>query len=234
MLGVIVNTIAVIIGSAVGLLFKKGVSKKFSDAIMIAIGLCTLFIGISGSLKGENTIIVILAMVLGAALGTAIDIDGAVNKLGLAFERKFSRGDGQPSIARGFVTASLLFCVGAMTIVGSLTAGLTGDNTMLYTKSVLDFISAIMLSVSLGFGVMLSALFVLVFQGLIALFSGVLAPVLTDAAVNELICAGSLLITALGLNLLGITKIKVADFLPALFFAPFFVWLLSVLPQISF
>ena len=229
MLGVLANTIAVLIGSAVGLLFKKGIPEKYSNAVMTGIALCTVYIGVSGSLKGENTIVIIVSMALGAVAGTLLDLDGGLNRLGQYLEKKFNKG-GTGKIAQGFITASLLFCVGAMTIVGSLTAGLTGDNEMLYTKSVLDLISASMLSVSLGIGVMFSAVFVLVFQGAIALMAGFLEPVLTTAAINEIICAGSLMILALGLNMLGITKIKVANYLPALVFAPFLLRLAALIP----
>ena len=229
MLGVLANTIAVLIGSAVGLLFKKGIPEKYSNAVMTGIALCTVYIGVSGSLKGENTIVLIVSMALGAVAGTLLDLDGGLNRLGQYLEKKFNKG-GTGKIAQGFITASLLFCVGAMTIVGSLTAGLTGDNEMLYTKSVLDLISASMLSVSLGIGVMFSAVFVLVFQGAIALMAGFLEPVLTTAAINEIICAGSLMILALGLNMLGITKIKVANYLPALVFAPFLLRLAALIP----
>lgn len=234
MLGVIVNSLAVLLGSSVGLLCKKGIPEKISKAIMLGIGLCTIYIGISGTLKGQNTLVLILSMVFGAAAGTLLDLDGLITKLGRALERKFQREDGRVSITEGFVTASLLFCVGAMTIVGSLNAGLSGDNEMLYTKSLLDLISSCMLSVTLGIGVLFSAAFVFVFQGALVLLAQVLAPVLTDAAIAELTCAGSLLILALGLNLIGLTKIKAANYLPALLFAllfaPLFTWLFTLLP----
>ena len=120
MLGVVVNTITVILGSAVGLLFKKGIPDRVSSAIMKGIGLCTFYIGVSGSLKGENTLILIISMVFGIAIGTLIDIDDKINRLGNFVEKKFSKGKETVSISKGFVTASLLFCIGAMTIVGSL------------------------------------------------------------------------------------------------------------------
>lgn len=126
MLGVIVNTFTVIVGSIIGLLFKKGIPERVTSAIMKGIGLCTLYIGISGSLKGENTLILIISMVIGISLGTLIDIDDKINTLGNFIERKFNKGGGEVSVSKGFVTASLLFCIGAMTIVGSLNAGLTG------------------------------------------------------------------------------------------------------------
>ena len=232
MLGVIVNTLAVIIGSLIGLLCKKGIPKRISDAIMTGIALCTLYIGISGSLKGENTIAVILSMALGAAFGTLLNIDGFLSGIGDRLEKRYSSG-GSGSLSKAFLTASLLFCVGSMTIVGSLTAGLTGDYEMLFTKSVLDFISAMMLTVSLGPGVLFAALFVFVFQGALVVLAGVLAPVLSESAVNEIICAGSLMIIGLGLNMLGVTKIKVADYMPALIFVPVVLWLLSYVPLIG-
>ena len=233
MFAVIVNTITVLLGSAVGLLFKKGIPKKLSDAVMLGIGLCTLYIGISGTLKGENTIVLILSMVLGAIIGTALDIDGGINRLGNRIERRFSREGENVSIAQGFVTACLRFCVGAMTIVGSLNAGLTGDYEMLLTKSVLDLISSSMLAVSLGIGVMFAAAFVFVFQGALVLLAGFLQPLLTAAAINEIICAGSLLIVGLGLNLIGITRIKVADYLPAIVIAPILCAIIQAVPALA-
>ena len=225
--GVVVNAVAVIIGSVIGLLFRKGVPERFSDAIMKGVALCVLYIGISGSLKGEQTIVVILSVVIGAVIGTLLDIDGFITRLGDNLEKRFASGGEKVSISQGFVTASLLFCVGAMTIVGSLTAGLTGDNEMLFTKSVLDFISSIMLTVSLGLGVMFSSAFVLVFQGSIALLAGFLSPIFSESAINETVCAGSILIIGLSLNMLGITKIKVANYMPALLVAPLIIWILE-------
>lgn len=223
MIGVIVNVLAVIAGSTIGLLFRKGISEKFTGAIMSAVALCTVYIGISGALKGENTIVLIISLVLGTAAGTALNIDGALTRLGENMEKRFKNRNS--SIAQGFVTASLLFCIGSMTIVGSITAGLTGDCEMLFTKSVLDFISSIMLTISLGIGVMTSALFVLVFQGGIVLLAGLLEPVLTAQAINEIICAGSVMIIGLGLNMLGVTKLKVANYLPAVIFVPIVLYI---------
>ena len=221
MLGVLVNVATVLLGSTIGLVFKKGISKKYSDAVMIGIGLCTVLIGISGMLKGQNVLVAIISMVFGALVGTALDIDGKLNSVGELMQKKMKkRDDGKVSIAEGFVTASLLFCVGAMTIIGSLEAGLKGDNTTLFTKSILDLFSSMMLSASLGIGVMCAALFVFVFQGGLVLLSGLLDSVLSESAIAEITCVGSLMIFALGLNLMGITKVKVANYFPALIFAP--------------
>ena len=222
MLGVLVNVATVLIGSTIGLIFKKGISKKYSDAVMTGIGLCTAFIGVSGMLKGQNVLVAIISMVLGALVGTALDIDGKLNSAGDLLQKKMKKtDDGKSSVAEGFVTASLVFCVGAMTIIGSLESGLKGDNTTIFTKSILDLFSSMMLSASLGIGVMCAALFVFVFQGGLVLLSGLLDTVLNEAAIAEITCVGSLMIFALGLNLVGITKIKVANYFPALIFAPF-------------
>jgi len=221
MIGVLVNVATVIIGSLIGLLCKKGVPEKLTGAVMTGIGLCTMYIGISGALQGQNTLVLIISMVLGAMIGTLIDIDDKINRLGAWIGSRFKKKEGGgASVAEGFVTASLLFCVGAMTIVGSLNAGLSGDNEMLFTKSLLDLCSSMMLAVSLGIGVLFAALFVLVFQGGLVLLAGVLAPVLTEFAIAEITCAGSLMILGLGMNLIGIAKIKVANYLPALIVAP--------------
>lgn len=229
MLGVIVNVIAVLLGGGIGLFCKRGIPARLTDAVMLGLGLCTVYIGIDGALTGENVLIVIGAMVFGAIVGTLLDIDGAINRLGAWVEEKFRRNeDGKTSLAQGFVTASLLFCVGSMTVVGSLNAGILGDNQMLYTKSTLDLVSSAMLAASLGAGVLLSAVFVLVFQGGLVLLSSLIAPVLTDAAIAEMTCAGSLLIIAIGLNLMGLAKIKVADYMPAILFAPLLVWIVSL------
>ena len=229
MLGVLVNVATVLLGGCVGLVCKRGIPKRLTDAVMLGLGLCTVYIGIDGALAGENVLVVIAAMVLGAIVGALLDIDGAINRLGAWVERKFHRGEGEKvSLAEGFVTASLLFCVGSMTVVGSLNAGILGDNQMLFTKATLDLVSSAMLAASLGAGVLLSAAFVLVFQGGLVLLSSLIAPVLTTAAIAEMTCAGSLLIIAIGLNLMGLAKIKVADYMPAIFFAPLLVWIVSL------
>ena len=220
MLGVIVNVITVIIGSCIGLLFKKGIPDRVCTAAMTGLGACTLYIGISGSLCGENVLIVIASVVLGAILGTLLNIDGAINKLAKFVETKFKKDGQNVSVAEGLVTATLLFCVGSMTVTGSIQAGLTGDNSVLITKATLDLVSSMMLASSLGIGVLLSSGAVFVIQGGLVLLAGVLAPFMSTGAINEMTCAGSILIIMIGTNLMGITKIKVADFLPAIIFAP--------------
>ena len=220
MLGVIVNVITVLVGSLVGLLFKKGIPEKVSKAAMIGLGACTLYIGISGSLCGENVLLLIAAVVLGAICGTLLDIDGAINRLAEKVENKFKKEGKKASVAEGLVSATLLFCVGSMTVTGSIQAGLTGDNSILITKATLDLVSSMMLASSLGIGVMLASVPVLVIQGGLVLLAGVISPFMSTGAINEMTCAGSLLIIMIGTNLMGITKLKVADYLPAILFAP--------------
>ena len=226
MTGVLVNTIAVFLGGFLGLLGGKLLTEKLNRAAMTALALCVLYIGISGALKGENVLFTIAAMVLGSLIGTLLDIDGKISRLGEKIQELSKDRFG--SVAEGFVTASLLFCVGAMAVTGSLDAGLRGDNATLYAKSALDFVAAIMLASTLGFGVALSGFVVLIYQGCIALLAGLIAPLLSPQAVSEMACTGSLLIIALGLNMLGLTKIKVADLLPAILIAPVLVLLANL------
>lgn len=220
MIGVIVNVITVILGSSIGLLFKKGIPERVTKAAMIGLGACTLYIGISGSLVGENTLILIVSVVLGVIVGTLLNIDGGINKLANKVEEKFKKDGKGVSVAEGLVSATLLFCVGSMTVTGSIQAGLTGDHSVLITKAMLDLVSSMMLASSLGIGVLLSSVAVFVIQGGLVLLAGFISPVMSAGAINEMTCAGSILIIMIGTNLMGITKIKVADFLPAILFAP--------------
>lgn len=228
MLGTIVNCITVIIGSIIGVLCKKGISERFSSAVMQGLGLCVMYIGISGALEGQNVLIVIISMAAGALLGEALDLDGRLEKLGKRLENKVSGSSGDGSIARGFVAASLLFCVGAMSIVGSLQGGLSGNHETIFAKSLIDGIAAIVLASTMGIGVIFSTLFILVYQGGIALCAGFVAPILTDAVVAEMTCVGSLLIIGLSLNMLGITKLKVMNFVPAIFVPIVVYWILEL------
>lgn len=218
MYGVTANTIAVIIGSAIGLVFKKYIPKNSGDVIMKALGLCVVVIGISGALKGENTLILIISIVVGTVLGTLLKLDDRLNNFANNVQKKFSTKNSQDnSFSQGFVSATLLFCVGAMAVVGSLQAGLSGDNQMLYTKSMLDGISSIVFASAFGIGTIFAAVPVFIYQGAITLLSHFVAPVLSDACINEMTCTGSVLIMGIGFNMLGITKLKIMDLLPAVF-----------------
>ncbi len=226
MLGAIVNCVAVILGSTIGLLLKKGLPERISTAIMQGLALCVMYIGISGALEGQNVLVVILSMAIGTLIGEGLDLDRRLEKLGNRLEKAAGKSDG--SIARGFVAASLLFCVGAMTIVGSLQSGLTGNHETIFAKSLIDGIAAIVLASTMGIGVMLSALFVLVYQGAITLCAGFLAPLLTETIVAEMTCVGSLLIIGLSLNMLKITKLRVMNYVPAVLMPIVIYWVMDI------
>ena len=216
LLGAAVNAAAVLLGGSAGIIIGKALNKKVADAVMTGLGLVVVYIGISGAFSGKNTLVAIISIAIGAVIGTLLALEDRVAALGKKLEEKVSKnGDGR--IAKGFVSASLLFCVGAMSITGPIDSGLRGDHTVQYTKAVLDGIGAVVFASSFGVGVLFSALFIIVYQGGITLLAGFIAPYLTETIVNEMTCVGSLLIMALGFNMLGITKIKVMDLVPAIF-----------------
>lgn len=226
MLGTVVNSMAIIIGGAIGLLLKKGLPKKIADTLMVGLGLCTLYIGISGCLAGENTLVLIVSMVIGTIVGEAVDLDDKINRLGKFLEKKFSgkkeetTSEEQPkkvSLAEGFVTSSLLFCVGAMAIVGSLQSGLTGNHETLFAKSTIDGVAAIIFASTLGAGVLLSAGLLFVYQGSITLLAQFVEPFLTEPVIAEMNCVGNVIIIGVALNMLGISKFKVMNLVPAIF-----------------
>ena len=218
LLGSLVNSAAIILGGSIGLALKKGLSDRIASAVMNALALCVLYIGVSGMLKGENILITILSMVFGTLVGEWIDLDKKINQLGDEIESRVSSDNKEHSVSNGFVTASLLFCVGAMAIVGALQSGLTGNHDTLFAKSLIDGIAAIVMASSLGIGVLLSAGLILVYEGGISLFANVLAPLLTDSVINEMTCVGSLLIVGLALNMLKLTNLKIMNYAPAVFF----------------
>ncbi|MBQ3072083.1 MAG: DUF554 domain-containing protein [Oscillospiraceae bacterium] len=231
MLGVLVNVVTVLLGTLIGLFAKKGIPEKVEKTVMTGLGLCTMMIGIQGALQEMQALVMIFSVVLGGLVGGALDIDGFINRTAHRVEDHFRKGrSGGASAAEGFVSGTLLFCVGAMTIVGSFNSGLRGDHEMLFTKSLLDFFSSMMLTVSLGFGVGLSAIAVFVIQGGIVLFAGVLEPLLSSAMIAQIASVGSVMILGIGLNLAGIAKIKVANYLPAIVFAPFLCRAAELLP----
>ena len=215
--GVTVNAFAIVVGALVGLLFKKGIPERIGDTLSKGLALCVLMIGIQGIMKGQNTLITILSVVFGGLVGELIDIDRGMQSLGEWVQKKVNRDDGKSSVAEGFVSASLLFVVGAMAVVGSLQSGLARDHSTVFAKSILDGVSSVIFASTLGFGVLLSAIPVFVYQGGITLLAGLLAPLLSDAVIAEMTAAGSVLIIGLSLNMLGLTKVKVANYLPAIF-----------------
>ena len=227
MFAVIVNSVAIVLGSLIGLFLRKGIPKEISDALMQGLGICTMVIGAQGAVQEKNILVMIVAVVLGVFLGESTDLDGRVNRFAERTAARFSGGGDGARLAHAFITSCLIMNVGAMVIVGSLNAGLQGDFAMLYTKSLLDFIAGIMMTAVMGVGVMGSAAFTLVFQGGIVLMAGSVAPYLSDAVISELNSTGCLIILALGLNMVGITKLKVINYLPALAVIPFLMMVMD-------
>lgn len=212
MLGVIVNFATVVAGGILGTLLKGGIPEKYRTLIQQGLALCVMLIGFSGALKTENTLLVIISIVIGSILGTLIGIESAVEKLGQWAQGKFKKG----GFADGFVNATLLFSIGSMAVVGSLNAGF-GDHETLIAKAAIDGVSAVVIASTFGVGTMFSAIPMTIYQGLIALLAVVVMPYMSDAMILEMGAAGSVLIIALGFNMLGLTKIKVANMLPAMF-----------------
>lgn len=215
--GSIVNAIVVIFGGLVGALIGSRLPKRLCNTIMHGISLCIIFIGIDGALAGENTLIAIISIAVGALIGELLDIDRHLNRFGDFLQRKLTKNAEGGSLGEAFVTATLLICVGAWAITGAMDAGIRGDHTSFYAKAVVDGVSCCIMATTLGYGVALSGIVLVVYQGGLALASTLVEPYLTTPVVNELTCVGSLLIIAIGLNMLGLTKIKVVNLLPAVF-----------------
>ena len=234
MVGTLINTVAILVGTALGLLLRKGIPERLRETVVQGQGLCVILIGLSGALKTGDTLCMIICMVAGVLIGAAINIEKRLNDLGAFLERKVTRGQGETgSVAKGFVSASLLFCVGAMAIVGAMDSGLRGDHSTLIAKSALDGISAIFFASSLGIGVGLSAFAVLIYQGAIALLAMWIEPLLTETVITEMSAVGGLLIFAIGLNMQGITKIRVGNLLPAILvplaYIPIYNWIMAMI-----
>lgn len=223
MIATFVNAAAVVAGGLIGLLAKKGLPERISKGIMAAIGLMLICSGVKGYLDGQSSIVAVLSLALGTGLGELLRLEERLNRLGERIGARFSRDgrsrNGGSRVGEGLVTATLLFCVGAMAVLGSLQSGLAGNHTTLYTKSLMDFISAILLASTYGIGVALSAVGVLLYQGALTLLSGLLAPVMTEAAIAELSAVGSIVLVGLGLNLTGVVKLRVMNMVPAIFIA---------------
>lgn len=225
-LGTIVNAIAIFLGASAGLLAKKGLPDRFKSTIMQSLGLSIIIIGISGTLQGIYKMLdsgkldrqyimdMILYLVIGSILGELLRIEDALEKLGQWFQNRFAKGES--TFAKGFVSASLVYCVGAMAIVGALDDGLFHKTDILFAKSILDGISAIVFTSTLGIGVAFSAIPVFVYQGVITLLAGVVKPILSDVVISQMSLVGSILILAIGFNILEFKRIKVGNMLPAI------------------
>lgn len=222
MLATFVNCITVILGTFLGILFSRKVTEELSRVISSGAGIVTLVIGLQMALETNEIIFMVLAMILGGIIGTWIDIDGKILKIGEKLSTKFSKGSSS-NFANAFLNASVLFCVGAMAIVGSFKAGTEGDYSILLTKSVLDGFMAIVFAAAMGIGTAFSAISLLVYQGVLTLLSGVIKDFVSPEMLNELSAVGGALIIMIGINLLDIKKLKTANYLPALIFTVIFI-----------
>ncbi|MFW6022841.1 MAG: DUF554 domain-containing protein [Halanaerobiaceae bacterium] len=215
--GSIVNFFAILAGSILGVLFKGKFPKKILVTIMHGLGLAVILIGLQMALKTENMLIVIFSLVLGGIVGEIIDIEKRLNNIGEYIKRKFNSED--DLFVQGFVQSSLVFCVGAMAIMGSIQDGLNNDPTILFNKSILDGFASIAFSATSGIGVAFSAIPVLLYQGGITILASFVEKYLTVPMITEMTAVGGLLILGIGLNIMGIGKIKVGNLLPALVFS---------------
>lgn len=232
MLGVIVNSAAVIAGSLVGILLKKGISENISGAIMKVMGLMMILIGLQSALKTEEMLCVIVCLVVGTVFGEAIKLDDKINAAGdFAKEKLKVSGDNGSKFTEGFVTATLLFCIGSMTIVGSLEAGINHNNSILFAKSIMDGVSSIVFASTFGIGVMLSAGILLITQGGLTLLAASASTLLTTPVVTEMSAVGGIILLGMSINMLDLNKpgktIKIANMIPAIFLPPLYLALFS-------
>jgi uncharacterized membrane protein YqgA involved in biofilm formation len=218
MLGTIVNAGAIVLGSLIGLFLSRGIPDNYKEITLSAVGLSVVLIGVRSALVSESLMIVIFSMILGALIGEWIQIEKKLENFGKFLEKKIAAKSGDTSsFARGFVTASLVFCVGSMAIVGSLESGLTGNHQTLFAKSVLDGVASIVFSSAMGVGVMFSGLAVFIYQGLITLTAVFMKNFLVAETIGQMTSVGGLLIVAIGFNMLKITTIRVGNMIPAIF-----------------
>ncbi|MCS7309871.1 MAG: DUF554 domain-containing protein [Armatimonadota bacterium] len=223
MIGTLINTATVVIGTGVGLTARRFLKPRLRDTTMQVIGLVTVLIGVQMSLSEKNPLLPLASLLLGALVGEWLDIEGKLDALGNALQQRFSNEEGS-SFSQAFVSTSILFCVGPMTIMGCIQDGLTGNYSLLLVKSLLDGVSAAFFTAALGWGVLFSAGTVLVVQGALTLGAGWIGRVLTEQMQSAMFAAGGLMMLGLGIRLLQLRQIPVANFLPALVIAPLLVW----------
>jgi uncharacterized membrane protein YqgA involved in biofilm formation len=231
MLGTFVNTFAIIVGSLIGLAFSRFLPTKITNTLIHGVAFAVMLIGLKMAWKENNFIILICSLAFGGVIGELIRIEDRINGLGKWLEERFLRPGS--SISKGFVTTTLLYCVGPMALVGSLESGLTGNHDTLFAKSVLDGLGSIIFSASLGIGVLFSAVSVFFYQGCITMSASFLKPFLTGAVISQMSAVGGLLIVAMGFNMLDMVKIKVANLLPAIFLPLVYLMLVQLFRWVS-
>ncbi|WP_317423394.1 DUF554 domain-containing protein [uncultured Acidaminococcus sp.] len=223
-MGTVVNVAAIAGGSLLGLLVGRGIKKKYQETVIYGLALCVIVLGIQMALQGQHILLTIISLVVGSILGEALGIEEKLEQVGTLLAEKFQKsrkkGDaGTDAFVEGFLTASLLYCVGAMAIVGSIQDGLSGDPTTLYTKALIDGLSGIIYASNFGVGVLFSALSVGVYQGILTALAGFLGPWMSQLVVQEVAACGGLMILGIGLNMTKLLKIRVGNMLPGLLVA---------------
>lgn len=233
-LGTIINTVLVIIGSVLGLLIGKKITERYRNTLMAACGISTIFIGVTGTLQGmltvtaegkietQGTMLLIFSMVLGGLIGELLNIEKRMDSLGEKLKKLF-KAENDNRFVDGFVNTSLIVCVGAMAIVGSIQDGLTGDYSMLFAKAILDFVVAAIMASTYGVGAMCSAIAIIVYQGSITLISHSIGNFISDELTGYLSFVGSALIFCVGINITFGKKVRVGNFLPALLIPAFYI-----------
>jgi uncharacterized membrane protein YqgA involved in biofilm formation len=230
MVGTLINVVTVVAGSGAGLLVGSRLPERIRQTVLSGLGLMTLVIGMSMALQTRNPLLMLASLLLGGVIGELLGLEERLQALGRSLETRVSGHSGEGSaFVKGFVTASLVFCVGPMTILGSIQDGLTGNYTLLAIKATLDGFASLAFSASLGIGVMFAALTVLIYQGALTLGAGLVKAVLTEAMITEMTAVGGTMILGIGLLLLDLKRVRVASFLPGLFIAPVLVALAPTL-----
>jgi uncharacterized protein len=225
--GTVVNVVAIFLGCSAGFILKSKFPEKIEKIIMQALGLASLLIGMQMAIKADNILLVIFSLVIGGVIGEIIDIEAGLERFGERIKRKFKSNNTSERFVEGFLTASLLYCVGSMAIMGAIKEGLSGDPDILYAKSLLDGVTSIAFTAAMGIGVLFSAIPVFLYQGGITLLARTIKDFLSPEIINEMTVVGGILIWGIGFGLLGIKKIKVGNLLPAILVAAFLAAIFS-------
>lgn len=242
MIAVFVNCATVLIGSIIGLLFSKKITTKLTDSIQLACGLVSFIMGVQMAFKYQNVVYLALALILGGLVGTSLDIDGKILNFGKLLEKiflkkeveehkedktddapAFESGKPKKNFAYAFLNASVLFCVGAMAIIGSFKAGIEHDYSIIFLKSILDGFISIGFAVAMGIGTAFSIIAIFIYQGALTLLSVLISPYVSEQMISELTGSGGALVILIGINLMGLKKVKTANYLPAVLFSVIFV-----------
>jgi hypothetical protein len=220
MLGTVVNTVAIILGGAIGLVFQGKIADKYHKLVFDSLSLCVVLIGLLNAFEVQNVLLVIFSLVIGSVIGQWLDLEERLERFSYRIEKRFIKEKpegGESRFSKGFITTTLVYCVGSMAVVGSFESGLSGNHATLFAKSAIDGMTAVLFASSLGFGVIFSAVPVFLYQGLLTLSASALKPLITTVAIADMSAVGGLIIVALGLKMLDIKKMPVANMLPAIF-----------------